>query len=126
MMKASTSIAIVEDDQKLAEVIRTTIKYELHVEVKIFLKGEILLNLMEEGSRFDIYILDYQLDRYHNILWGDEVALEILRIDRTAKIIGISSDAYESIFTNLGAEFVLKASVKPKIVKTIRVLLNIK
>ena len=123
-MKASISGAVVENDQRLAEVIRTTIKHDIHVEVNIFSSGEALLKLMESGTRFDIYILDYQLDRYHFVLWGDEITKEVLFYDRAAKIIGISSDSYKDLFTNLGAAFVLKASIKEKLVRAIKELVG--
>lgn len=123
-MKETLRVAIVEDSQMVAEVLRSVIKHELLVDIRIYPSGEDLLKVMESGTRFDLYILDYQLDRFHNKLWGDEIAKEILFTDRGAKIIGMSSETYKSLFTSLGVEFVVKASIKEKILRLIKKLLS--
>src|SRR3972149_889803 len=123
-MKQNLRIAILEDSTKLAESLRNAIRNSLVAYIQLFFSGEDLLKELASGRRFDIYILDYQLDRYHRKLWGDEVAEKILAFSPKAKIIGVSSASYEEIFTQIGAHFLVKASVNKNILRTIRELLS--
>src|SRR3989344_424108 len=106
-MKQNLRIAILEDSTKLAESLRNAIRNSLVAYIQLFFSGEDLLKELASGRRFDIYILDYQLDRYHRKLWGDEVASKLFEFSPEAKVVGLStSDEAGRKFRIAGAHFI--------------------
>ncbi|OGM27958.1 hypothetical protein A2962_03495 [Candidatus Woesebacteria bacterium RIFCSPLOWO2_01_FULL_39_61] len=100
-------IAVVDDDRLFSDSLRITLQDELGANVVLFTSGEKLLVELNSGKKFDLYILDYHLDRYHRKLWGDEVASLLFEFHPEAKVVGLStSDEAGRKFRIAGAHFI--------------------
>lgn len=116
------NICVLDDSQKTALLFKNHISKNLSAEVTIYLDGDTLLKNFKAGKKFDIYILDYQLDRYGRVPWGDELARDILAIDPKARIIILASDAHK-VEGIQEITFIRKSAYKQRLVKVMQTML---
>lgn len=93
------SICLVEDEKSLQELLKTYLEKEDY-EVSAFSKGQDVLNEIEKGTKYDLYVLDIMLE---DEISGYDIIKKIREIDEEVPII-FSSARDESIDKIMGLE----------------------
>jgi len=118
------SIAIVDDRLGTRDLLKKLIYSNLLAKVSLFSSGDDLLREISRGTKFNLYIVDYQLDYGHHAYWGDEVAINILKLHINAIVIGMSSK--KDHFRNPEVHFILKGTVTEKLIPLVKKLLQVR
>lgn len=93
------SICLVEDEISLQELLKTYLEKEEY-KVSVFSKGQDVLDELDEGKKYDLYVLDIMLE---DDITGYDIIKKIREIDEEVPII-FSSARDESIDKIMGLE----------------------
>lgn len=118
------TIALVDDVKYVAEsVTREINKFLPTVTVAYFPRCEILRDEMKAGRRFNVYLVDKEIE---GGMWGPACTLTIMHIDSTSIVVGYSTDSYaRADFMEAGAkDFFLKGDSPSVLIGILRAFLT--